>query len=260
MPTLARTLAALLLAAVAAPAAAADSWTRTGDVGSDPVTRTERERFDLGATGRVDVREIGGDVRVTAGAGDRVELVYERRAATQRDLDCETLRHELKAGELRIWLEHKKERACRVVRVDDTLTLTVPRGAAVSVRAIGDEVTVDGVEGLVRLAAIGDSATVTGAQQLEADAIGDTLKVSVARLGPAGIRISSIGDTVELSLPEDVDARLRVGSVGDEIRMAGLRLDDDETDYEAVLGDGGPVIQIDSVGDSVVIRGPRAPR
>jgi hypothetical protein len=78
-------------------------------------------------------------------------------------------------------------------------------------------------------------------------------------LGPAGIRVSDVGDTVELNLPEKIDARLRIAGVGDEIRGPGLRLDtdEDERSFETVLGQGGPLIRISDVGDTVVIRGPR---
>jgi hypothetical protein len=262
MPTVNRFLCALLLAGCAAPAAA-DSWTKTSDVGASPVSKTTREQHDFSATGSVDVRQIGSRVEVRAGAGNTVEFAYERRAATQQDFDCETLKVERSHDQLRIWVEHRRERACRVVRADDTLRLTVPRGASVRVRDVGAEVSVDGVEGMVRIADVGGKVTIRGAQQLEATDIGDELTVEIARLGTGGIRITDIGDTVELSLPETVDARLRIGRVGDEIRGPGLRLDSDDEDedsYEAQLGNGGPLIRIEDVGDTVEIRGPRLGR
>ena len=76
MPSLPRCLAMLLITGFAGPAAA-ESWTRTSDVGSDPVTKTTRESYDFSATGRVDVRSIGGAVEIKAGAGDKVEYAYE---------------------------------------------------------------------------------------------------------------------------------------------------------------------------------------
>src|SRR5690349_21775 len=239
MPVFFRSFCALLLTGFAAGAAAHDddSWTRISDVGRNPVTETKKEQYDFSATGRVDVKGIGGRVDVKAGAGNRVEFTYERRGASQQDLDCETLRYEQDKDVLRIWSEEKRSRACRVVRADDRLALTVPRGASVELRQIGDAVTVTGVEGMVRLESIGDSVVATGVQQLDADSIGDSLKLEVTRVGPAGIRVDSVGDTVELNLPERIDARLFIGSVGDEIRGPGLRLDSSDDDYETVLGD-----------------------
>lgn len=260
MPTVTRCLCALLLAALAVPAAA-DSWTRTSDVGSGPIVKTIGDKYDFSPTGRVEARDLGGSVQVRAGTGAQVEFSYERRAASQQDFDCETLKVEHTRDALRIWLEHKRERACKVVRADDTLVLTVPKGASVELESIGDTVTVTGVEGLVRLSSIGDTATLTGVQQVRADSIGDSIKLDVSKVGPAGIEIDSIGDSVELILPADIDARLRIGSVGDEIRASGLHRDDeDDDDYRGVLGKGGPMISIDSVGDDVVIRGPRVTR
>lgn len=250
--------AALLLAAVAT-SATADSWTRTSEVGSDPLTQTVKETFALGATGAIEVRNIGGEVRVEAAAGTSVEMVYEKKARSQQDLDCESLVHELKDGRLRISVEPSRERACRVVHASDTLTLKVPRGASFEARNIGDSVAVSGVEGLVRVSSVGDTVTIDDARQVEADSIGDSIKLDVRALGERGIRISSIGDSVDLTLPERVDARLRITSVGDEIRGPGLRWssDDDHRGYDGVLGKGGPTIRIDSVGDTVTIRGPQ---
>lgn len=256
MPTLTRCLVALLLAGAAIPAAA-ETWTRTSDVGRDPVSKTTREQYDFSATGSVDVRQIGGSVQVKAGEGNRVELEYERHAASQQDFDCEALKVEQGTGELRIWVEHSKDRACRVVRADDELKLTVPRGASVTVRDVGNEVDVAGVEGMVRLSDIGNSVTLTGAQQVDARDIGNSVEVSVTRLGAGGIRVADIGNSVELNLPEKLDARVRIAGFGNSVRGPGLRLKSDDDAYQGVLGAGGPMIRVEDIGNSVVIRGPR---
>jgi hypothetical protein len=254
----ARICCALLAAGFATAAAAGETWAViTDDVGSNPVTTTVRQQYDLGAAPSIDVRGIGGGVSVTAGTGNRVEFVYERRGATQRDLDCATLRHERDDDSLKIAVVSKRERECQVVHATDQLTLIVPRGASVEVRNIGDAVSIAGVEGMLRLSSIGDSVTITGGRQVEASSIGDSIKLDIPQLGPRGIRLSSIGDSVDLTLPEKLEARLRIRSVGDEIRGPGLHRTSEDDDFETELGKGGPDIRIDSVGDTVVIRGPR---
>jgi hypothetical protein len=260
MPLLSRCIPALLLAGLATSAAAHDKdnwWSRTDDVGRNPVSKTTHEQFDFTATGDVEVEDLGGSVEVRTGSGNKVEFDYERHAASQQDFDCETLRYRNDKDELRIWTEHKRGRDCQVIRANDKLTLTVPPGASVYLRSIGDSATVRGVKGLVRLESIGDSATISGAEQVDAESIGDTLRLEVTRLGSEGIRLESIGDSVDLTLPEKVDARLRIESVADGVKAPGLRLHEDDDQWEAVLGKGGPLIKIESVGDSVVIHGPR---
>lgn len=256
MSLVTRRFFALLLAGTAG-SAAADSWTRISDVGQDPIVKTTSGQFDVSATVAVDVRNVGGEVEFRVGDGNRVTFDYERRAPTQQDFDCETLRTKHAPDSVRIWVEPKREKACRVTRASDRLRVTVPRGASVEARNIGDSVNVEGVEGMVRLAAIGDSVRISGARQVEAESVGDSLKLEVAKLGPGGVRLSSIGDSVELTLPETVDARLRISSVGNEIRAPGLRLTSEQDDYDGALGKGGPMIRITSVGDTVVIKGPR---
>jgi hypothetical protein len=261
MPMLTRCLCALLLSGLAAPAAA-ESWTRTSDVGRDPVSKITREQFDLSATGRVHVQQIGDAVRIKAGDGNTVAYEYHRRAASQKDFDCETLKVERRDDEFRIWVEHKRERACRVVRAQDELTLVVPRGASVTVRDVGNEVEVSDVEGMVRLSDIGNSVTLTGAQQVDAKDIGNEVEVTVTRLGAGGIQIADIGNSVELNLPEKLDARVRISDFGNRVRGPGLSLnsgdlDEDRRGYETVLGAGGPLIRIEDIGNSIVIRGPQ---
>ncbi len=259
MPTVARTLSALLLAGFAAAAAAHDDdrwWSRSDDVGRKPVTQTINQKYDFSATGRVTAYDIGGSVEVKVGASNAVAFTYERRAASQRDLECETLRYSNAQGELRIWSEHKRGKDCQVIRADDKLTVTVPRGASVEVRDIGDEVTVTGVEGLVRISDVGNRVTLTGAQQVDARDIGNSVELTVTQLGAGGIRISDIGNSVELNLPEKLDARMHIASVGNKISGPGLRLKSDG-DYQAVVGAGGPMIRVEDIGNSVVIRGPR---
>jgi hypothetical protein len=252
-------VAGLLLIAAGAASAGRETWTRTSDVGPDPVTETKRESLDFSPTGRIDVSSLSGSVEVTGSKGNKVELTYERRAATQQDLDCEKLVLDQSADRLRIRLERKREKECRVIRASDKLVLSVPRKVAFSAESIGDSVKVTGVEGVVHLSSIGDSVILEGVQQVVASSIGDTMKLDVDKLGPEGIRIDSVGDSVELSLPKKLDARLRIHGVGDSIRGPGLRREHGEHDndsYEAVIGKGGPMIRITSVGDSVEIRGP----
>jgi hypothetical protein len=236
-----------------AGAALADTWTRGGDERSYPIKRTTHEAWKFSPAGQVEVEGIGGSVEVSAG-GPAVDFSYERRAATEQDYACETLRYEHTADSLRIWVERSRERACESIRASDKLVLSVPPGAAVSLKEIGDSVKVTGVEGRLRLASIGDSAVLSGVQQLEAKSIGDSLTLAVARLGAGGISIKSVGDSVNLSLPKVLDAHLRISGVGDDIRGPGVHIRSGDGDYEAVLGKGGPNISISGVGDSVVIR------
>ena len=244
----------------ATTACAGHDWVRINDgsFGADAVKGTVHEKYAIAPAGRVEVQNIGGSVKVVVGEAKAVEFNYERRAASQRDYDCETLRYEHTADSLRVWVERKREHEhdCDMIRASDQLTLSVPAGAKVSLEHIGDSVSVDGVEGLVELSSIGDSADVTNVRQLYARSIGDSLKLKVGTLGPEGIDVASVGDSVILDLPEALDADLRISSVGDEIKLPGKRISSgDDDNYQATLGKGGPKIRIRSVGDSVRVHG-----
>ncbi|HUP92683.1 MAG TPA: hypothetical protein VM074_10585 [Solimonas sp.] len=235
-------------------AAAADTWMRDDEIGERAVRGVVDQTVALGATGRVEVSGIGGSVRVAVGEGDTVQLHYERAAASQQDYDCESLRYEPGPGLLTIRMERIRSRACRQIHARDSLTLTVPRGASLSLESIGDSVTVGAVEGMVRLSSIGDSATLDGVQQLRASSIGDSLRLKTGRIGSGGIEVDSVGDTVELQLPPGLGARLQIDSVGGTVRGHDLRLDALDGSFDTVLGAGGPKIRISSVGDDVIIR------
>lgn len=233
----------------------ANSWMQTGKVGANPVVSKKHDEFAFSPTGRIEVREIGGDVEVTAGKSDKVEFDYERKASTQQDLDCQEFQVQHDKDTLRIRVEWHHVPACHVIHSAEKLTLKVPRGAEVSLHEIGDKLRVTGLEGRLRISDVGDSATLKDIQQLEAGSVGDDLRLEVSRLGPAGIKIQSVGDNVELTLPDKLDAHMRIDSVGDEIRAPGVHLTSlHDRAFDAVLGKGGPLIYIESVGDSVWIK------
>jgi len=249
-------LSVVVLLAGAAGAAPAETTIRDSNLGAHPVRGQIQERVALAAGSEIEVHGMGGSVEVTAADVAEVRLDYRREAATQMDYDCESLRFEHGGNKLRIWLQRDPRRSCRVIHAQDRLQLSVPRTAAIALAGIGDSVRISGVDGLVRLSSIGDSATLDAVRQLRADSIGDSLRLSLTTVGPAGIQIDSVGDSVELRLPERIDARLEIDSVGDAIRgeVLGLPRSDDEDDHlSTVLGKGGPLISINSVGDSVVI-------
>ncbi|HVT36593.1 MAG TPA: hypothetical protein VHE37_13475 [Nevskiaceae bacterium] len=249
-----RKMLLLLPLCLAAGAAAADSWSRTSDVGAHPVRHDVDDQFSFAADGRIDIGNLGGSLHVAAVDQPRLTLHYERRAATQADFDCEQLRYEHSADHLTIRIERTHSEACREIRADDQLTLTVPRHASLKADSIGDSVQVSGVTGAVELSSVGDSAVLEGVEQLRADSIGDHLKLSLAHLAPAGINVSSVGDSVELQLAPGIGAELDVDSVGGHVTAPALQLGSVSGGVQSRIGGGGPAIHISSVGDDVVIR------
>lgn len=245
---------ASLALALACATALAETFTRSDDIGSNPVRGEIHEKLAVDAGERIEAHGLGGSVEVAGADAREVRIDYRRSAASQQDYDCEKLRYEHSGGALRIWMERERSRACRSIHAGDSLKLTVPRQAEVSLDEIGDSVSITAVEGMVRLSSIGDTATLDGVGQLRADSIGDRLEMKLKKLGPAGIRVDSVGDSVELRLDGEVGARLKIDSVGGDVTGADLHLSSLGGSFETVLGAGGPTISISSVGDDVVIR------
>lgn len=250
-----RMLLAYLALALVGPAASAQNRIIIDDVGRNPVSERIQRTYPIGPAGDVEVTGISGSVEVVAVDGTTAAVDYSRKAATPTDLQCERLEIEHQGNSLRLRLQRNRGEECEIVRAQEVLRLSVPRGTSLALAGIGDSVRISGVRGRLQLASIGDSAQLDGVRQASIVSVGDSVRVRLDGLDAAGIQISSVGDRVTLQMPPQLGARLQIDSVGDRVR--GIELAQDWHDgpgaVRTTLAGGGPLISISSVGDEVVI-------
>jgi DUF4097 and DUF4098 domain-containing protein YvlB len=212
------------LGAAAAPAVAQDRRDR------DPSTITSRidTTVTLARGGTVDLSLISGEIIVTAGSGDRVQV----RAHSERG----TL--SFSASPNRVSLEVRSNRG----RLGETrYEVTVPVGARLELRAVSGDITSRGTRGEVEAATVSGDLEVTDATRI---AYLETVSGDLTASNLSGdVRASSVSGDVEL---ENVDGELEVETVSGELRLSGIRTKSIRTEtvsgdltYDGTLDSGG---------------------
>lgn len=218
------------LGAAAAPAAAQDHRTRVRDRDREPSAMTSKldTTVTLARGGTVDLSLVSGEIIVSAGTGDRVQV----RAYSERGILS------FSASPNRVSLEVRSSRG----RMGDTrYEVTVPVGARLELRAVSGDITARGVRGEVEAATVsGDLEVVDATRIAYLETVSGDLKGSNLS---GDIRATSVSGDVDL---DNVEGELEVETVSGELRLIGARTKEVRTEtvsgdltYDGTLDPGG---------------------
>jgi DUF4097 and DUF4098 domain-containing protein YvlB len=149
--------------------------------------RTDRtsQTIALGPTGLLELRNVSGDITVTAGSGRDVVLEVVKRARGRTDADVAR-----GFEEVRVAIEHRGERATvetvypqgrRSFDVNTTYTVTAPAGTRIIARSVSGNATVRGIKGDVSVEVVSGNVAVSNAG-----------RVSQARSLSGNVRLTDI--------------------------------------------------------------------
>ena len=229
---------------IALPAVAQD---RRGDEQTERISR----KFKIGATGRMTLSNIAGDISVTAGSGDEVTLEAVKRTRGDRsELSSVMIEIDDRPGRVDIRTRHtaRRDRA----RVD--YTVTVPRAAPGDGSSISGGVRVTNVQGPLRVQSVSGAVVVSGSTNVEfaksisgdvelsgsapdARIIGSTVSGTVrARdLKTRALSLSAISGNAEVTNVET--ERLEVKSVSGDVVFAGAAARNARYEFNTHSGD-----------------------
>lgn len=195
-------LGAHALEALAEPAA------RAGQDRSMRIERSDRtsRTIALGPNGLVELRNVAGNITVTAGSGRDVvvEIVREARARTEADAA-------LGLQQVQVNVDHRGERAAvetvyprgrNPFQVTTTYTVTAPAGTRVTARSVSGDVTVRGISGDVSVEAVSGSVVVQNAG-----------RITQARAISGDVRLTDI----------DADGAVSAGTVSGNVVLERVR-------------------------------------
>ena len=206
-----------------------------------PGDQQQTEKFSktvpLPKGGSLDLSNISGDIAITGGAGDQVVVDAVKRGKTAEDLKLVQI--EVIAGASRVEVRTQYPRERRNVNVSVDFTVTVPRGANVTVRTVSGNLKLASIDGSLMADSVSGDVTVTSAGQLEsartvsgnvlvesASSEGDisfasvTGDVSLKAVKARGIEANSVSGGVDLG---DVTcSRAKAKSVRGDIVFAGV--------------------------------------
>lgn len=229
----------------------------------------------LAAGSAVRLHNLNGDITVTAGSGDRVEIVGVKHG-NRRYFDDVTIEVvETSDGIVACAMFRNADMECnengmrsrnRGGRDDDwddvsiDMQVRLPRGMRVSAGSVSGDVSVTGAEGDVRVSSVsGDvEALRLRATGVRATSVSGDVRVSIDALtGDGGLHFTSVSGDVVADLPKnlnaDVSMRTVSGSLDTEFPLT-LNGRMRRSTMEARIGQGGRELNVTTVSGDVTLR------
>jgi hypothetical protein len=262
--------AALKLANEKRRAEASAKWlehfqdSRQGPEQTDRFSQTYR----VGADGALDLQNISGDVRVTAGRGNEIQIdavkrVRHRDAGEARRL-LDQLRIDVTQVGNRVEVRTIYPRTSgRGFSGGVDYTITVPATNAVSMKTVSGDVSVTGVRGEVRAESVSGDVQVASTPNL---AVAKTVSGDVTARDIASASSLSLGTVSGTVIGADLKARtLEAGTVSGDVHLTNLQVErlqaksvSGDIEFNAALARGGRY-EFNSHSGSVRLILPNAP-
>lgn len=251
--TLARLLAAAVLVAGAPTAAAAAAVTARGPVPADNPRAAWLDRFTesrqgpeqsdrlartfkVGADATLDLENVSGDVRVTAGGNEirieAVKRVRDRDAGSAKTL-LEQLHVEMNQVGNRVEVRTLSGRGGGRVGGSVDFTIVVPASTAVALKTVSGDIAVSGVGGELRAETISGDLELSGTPNVAlAKTVSGTVTARDISSATAAVVMSSVSGNVVLGT---LKARtLDVGTVSGDLRLQDVAVE--RLDAKSVSG------------------------
>lgn len=220
----------------------------------------------LAAGGRVSVDNINGDITITGGSGDTVEIKVFKKAGTQEYLDGIEVVITSQNDHLRIetkhpdshsgWFNWGKDSSGSV-----TYTLQVPASANLdSIESVNGDIEISGVEGTVKAETVNGRIEVSGLRaDARFDTVNGTINAAFDRLDSGqSVDAETVNGRINLELPADASARVRAETVNGGIDGEDFGLKTNKgfvgRDLDGSIGDGGAKVSLDTVNGAIRLR------
>jgi DUF4097 and DUF4098 domain-containing protein YvlB len=195
-------------------------------------TRREKRTIALGPTGTLDLRNISGDITVTAGSGDvAIEIVRRARGRTDADvrrgLDEVTTDIDHRGDRATVSTRHlRTDRLPYRVAVD--YIVTAPAGTTLTVNTTAGDVSVTGIAGPLVVETVAGDIRIAQARRL-----------AKARAMAGDITLTDV----------DADAGLDAGTFSGDVRLERVK-----ARRLAVDGTSGDIVAIDVAADDAMLK------
>jgi DUF4097 and DUF4098 domain-containing protein YvlB len=201
--------------------------TRQGPEQTEKVVQT----IKVGPDGALDLSNISGDVSVTGTSGSEITVEAIKRVRHRDPEEGRRLLEQLRVDinsiggrvEVRTTYPRRGGGGDHGISARVDYTVSVPTGAAVSVKSISGDTTIARVSGEVRAEAVSGNVTVTAAPRL---AVARTVSGNVTVRDVAGGTNLSIGTVSGEIFASGLKARsLECGSVSGDIQLTGVEVE-----------------------------------
>lgn len=237
----------------------------SGSLAFADVTEERNFNYELSDGGRFSLDNINGDVTVTGGTGNAVEISALLKADSQELLDDINIDITATEDSIRIDTRHPEKKSwfgwSDKGGVSVTYTVSVPTGARLDgIESVNGDVTISGVYGSVK------AETVNGridARDLSSDAKLETVNGAVyatfaSLTGDQDVECDTVNGKVTLYLPDNADASVTAETVNGGIDADEFGLKTNKgfvgRDLRGEIGNGEARVNLSTVNGSIKIR------
>jgi DUF4097 and DUF4098 domain-containing protein YvlB len=229
------------------------------------VEETEKFTFDIKTGGRISLENINGDIRITGGGGDTVDIVAHKKASKQEYLDKLKIVTDANSDYLRIETRHPSNKESWFNWGNShsgsvSYELTVPASVNLDkISTVNGNIEILSVNGKVKAETVNgdlvasdlvsdvDLETVNGGVSAEFDSLGGNQRVSA----------EAVNGRIVLELPADTSARVHAETINGKIDGEAFGLEIDKgfvgRECDGEIGNGDARISLDTVNGSILI-------
>jgi DUF4097 and DUF4098 domain-containing protein YvlB len=239
----------------------------------EPQREEVREEFHqthpLAANGRVSLENLNGNVRITVGDGNEVQVNAVKRAYNRERLAEAKIEVAATADAIRIKTDYpdreqnftsdERGRYNNPATVD--YAIVVPRQARLeSIDLINGSLDIDGVEGDVKASSVNGRVAARGLKgEAKLNTVNGTVEATFTQLDPAKLlSLGSVNGSVVVVIPSDSNVIVRAETIHGAIRNDfGLDVKDGEYVGHSLygqLGSGGSRIKLGNVNGGINIK------
>jgi DUF4097 and DUF4098 domain-containing protein YvlB len=235
----------------------------------DELTEEFHQTYPLGATGRVSIQNVNGDVHIAVWDQNEVKVDAVKRAYQRERLDEAKIVVENTADSVRIKTEYPDRnqsftdkapgRYNNPASVD--YTLTIPRKARLdSAELVNGSLDIEGAEGDVKAACVNGQLKARGlAGEVRLSTVNGGVEATITRLDDAkGVTLNSVNGGIVLIIPANAGAEVKASTVhGGITNDFGLTVNDGQYvghELSGQIGSGGPRIRLNNVNGAIAIK------
>jgi DUF4097 and DUF4098 domain-containing protein YvlB len=227
------------------------------------------QTYPLAPGGRVALKNISGDVKISGWSRDEVRVDAVKRAYSERKLNEAEIKVASDSGSISIetvylssdlsWTDHPERKLDNPVVAD--YSLMVPHAAIVdSVQLTNGSLLIEGVTGALTASCTNGKLVAHGlANAARLSTVNNTLEAAFDRLdGSKPVWVESVNGRIHVSLPIDANGEVRAvtthGRIVSNLGLSLRRQQSRSSLISGVIGHGGERIQLTNVNGDITIR------
>ncbi len=228
------------------------------------VTEVEEFDFEIAAGGKLNVENINGDITITAGSGNKIQVIATKKADNKDYLDGMEIHVRADSDRVSLRTEHpKSSESWFGSRSNGSVSFEIIAPAGInldSIETVNGEIEIAGIDGDVSADTTNGDINISELRgNLEADTVNGSITASFTSLG-GGQRVSAetVNGKIQLRLPENASARVDAGTVNGGIDADDFNLPVDKgflgRDCSGEIGAGDARIKLSTVNGGIKIR------